>query len=391
MTEFPVDLRDRVGGRPLSVYVHVPFCATRCGYCDFNTYTSAELGAHPGASREAYLEAVDAEIHRAADTLGSDAPPASTVFFGGGTPTLLSPGELGGILASVERHFGIVDGAEITTEANPESVDSDYLAELRVLGINRLSLGMQSHVPHVLSTLERTHSPGRAMAAVGWAREAGFDSVSLDLIYGTPGESASDWQTSLDAAVAATPDHISAYSLIVEDGTRFAARVRRGELDVPDDDDLAAKYEQADAAFGAAGYEWYEVSNWARPGHECRHNLSYWHGDDWWGIGPGAHSHVGGVRWWNVKHPRTYSAVLVEGGLPVADVELLDDEERHTERVLLLTRLRSGLPLTELPPSAEPAVSHAVAEGLAEVSHGRMVLTLRGRLLADAVVLSLLR
>ncbi len=391
MTVLPVGLRDRVGARPLSVYVHVPFCATRCGYCDFNTYTASELGAHPGASRDAYLDAVDAEIGLAAGALGPDAPAASTVFFGGGTPTLLSPDELGRILAAVERHLGIMPGAEITTEANPESVDREYLAELRERGINRLSLGMQSTVPHVLATLERAHSPGRAISAVGWARGSGFDSVSLDLIYGAPGESSADWDTSVEAAIEAAPDHISAYSLIVEHGTRFAARVRRGEFSAPDDDDLASKYERADEAFSAAGYDWYEVSNWARPGHECRHNLSYWHGDDWWGIGPGAHSHVGGVRWWNVKHPRTYSAALSEGRLPVADAELLDDDERHTERVLLLTRLRSGLPLTELSPAAEAALSDAVAEGLAEVTRGRMVLTRRGRLLADAVVLSLLR
>lgn len=391
MTDLPGAVGGRAGGRPLSVYVHVPFCATRCGYCDFNTYTAAELGAHPGASRRAYLDAVDAEVRMAAETLGRQAPPVSTVFFGGGTPTLLSPDELGGILASIGEHLGIADGAEITTEANPESVDPDHLAALRALGVNRLSLGMQSHVPHVLATLERSHSPGRAIEAVSWARRAGFDSVSLDLIYGTPGETHSDWQTTLDAAIVAGPDHVSAYSLIVEEGTRFAARVRRGELVAPDDDDLATRYEQADDTLTAAGYGWYEVSNWSRPGHECRHNLAYWHGDDWWGVGPGAHSHVGGVRWWNAKHPRTYSAALAEGRLPVAGHEVLTDSERLTERVLLLSRLRSGLPLRELPDPDAPAVTEAVEEGLAFLEGNAMVLTRRGRLLADAVVLSLLR
>lgn len=377
-------------GRRLSAYVHVPFCASRCGYCDFNTYTAAELGAQPGTSRQAYLDAVAAEVALARRALGPDARPLQTVFFGGGTPTLLAPAELGGVLRRLTDAFGLAPDAEVTTEANPDSVTPASLAALREAGFTRMSFGMQSAVPHVLATLERTHTPGRAVDAVRWAREAGFVSVSLDLIFGTPGESVADWQASVDAALAAGPDHVSAYSLIVEEGTRFAARVRRGDLAAPDDDDLAEKYERADAAFAAAGLGWYEISNWARPGHACRHNLAYWRGDDWWGFGPGAHSHVDGVRSWNVKHPRTYTERLAAGASPTADREVLTPDERRTERVLLELRLAEGLPLSVLHPTERPRADAAVADGLVVLTGDRLVLTPRGRLLADAVIRDLL-
>jgi len=379
-----------VTGRRLSAYVHVPFCASRCGYCDFNTYTAAELGAQPGTSRQAYLDAVAAEVALARRALGPDARPLQTVFFGGGTPTLLAPAELGGVLRRLTDAFGLAPDAEVTTEANPDSVTPASLAALREAGFTRMSFGMQSAVPHVLATLERTHTPGRAVDAVRWAREAGFVSVSLDLIFGTPGESVADWQASVDAALAAGPDHVSAYSLIVEEGTRFAARVRRGDLAAPDDDDLAEKYERADAAFAAAGLGWYEISNWARPGHACRHNLAYWRGDDWWGFGPGAHSHVDGVRSWNVKHPRTYTERLAAGASPTADREVLTPDERRTERVLLELRLAEGLPLSVLHPTERPRADAAVADGLVVLTGDRLVLTPRGRLLADAVIRDLL-
>ena len=379
-----------MSGRRLSAYVHVPFCASRCGYCDFNTYTAAELGAQPGSSREAYLQALAGEVALARRTLGPDAPPLQTVFFGGGTPTLLPADELGGLLGRLRDAFGLAPDAEVTTEANPDSVTPASLAALREGGFTRLSFGMQSAVPHVLATLERTHTPGRALDAVRWAREAGFASISLDLIFGTPGESRADWQASVDAALAAGPDHVSAYSLIVEDGTRFAARVRRGELAAPDEDDLADKYELADAAFAAAGLEWYEISNWARPGHACRHNLAYWHGDDWWGFGPGAHSHVDGVRSWNVKHPRGYAERLAAGLAPTADREVLTAGERRTERVLLELRLAEGLPMEVLHPTERARADAVVADGLAVLAGDRLVLTGRGRLLADAVIRDLL-
>lgn len=378
-------------GRPLSVYVHVPFCATRCGYCDFNTYTAAELGSAPGASRTAYLAAVEAELDLAARMLG-EGRPVSTVFFGGGTPTLLSADELGGVMNAIRRRFDLVRDVEVTTEANPESVTPASLAGMRAAGINRISFGMQSAVPHVLATLDRVHTPGRVPQVVGWAREAGFGSVSLDLIYGAPGESLDDWRASLNAALACQPDHVSAYALIVEDGTRLAARIRRGELPAPDNDLQADAYLLADGVLSAAGLGWYELSNWAKPGHECRHNLSYWRGDTWWGIGPGAHSHAGGVRWWNVRHPRDYSARLAAGISPADAREVLDEPTRRIERILLESRLREGLALSVLDEAEvrRARVMAARPDPLVVLENGALVLTLRGRLLADAVVRELL-
>ncbi len=381
-------LRD-VGGRGFGVYVHVPFCASRCGYCDFNTYTASELGG--GASREGYTDAVLAELKLAAAVTGA---PVDPVFLGGGTPTLLDPGDLGRILEGIDRTWGLAAGAEVTTEANPESVTPLSLQALRKAGFTRISLGMQSAAPAVLRILERKHTAGRAPQAAVEAREAGFDHVNLDLIYGTPGETAADFDSSLQAVLDAGVDHVSAYSLIVEDGTRMAARMRRGELPYPEDDVAADRYLAAEAALGEAGFSWYEVSNWATtPDARCRHNLLYWTGGDWWGLGPGAHSHVGGVRWWNVKHPTAY-AKRVEAGLsPGLGREILTDEDRHVEDVMLRVRLRDGLPLTALDASGLTGAAQALADGLldpAAYESGQVVLTLRGRLLADAVIRDLL-
>jgi len=379
-----------VGGRPLAAYVHVPFCASRCGYCDFNTYTAAELGGAPGDARADYLDAVAAEIRLARRVLGDAAGPLASVFVGGGTPTLLDAGELAGVLGVLRASFGLAPGAEVTTEANPDSVTPDSLAALAEAGFTRVSFGLQSVAPHVLRVLDRTHTPGRALEAVGWARDAGFASVSLDLIYGTPGESPAEWRASLDAAVAAGVDHVSAYALIVEEGTPLARRIRRGEVAAPDDDVHAGDYVAADDVLGAAGYRWYEVSNWARPGQECRHNLSYWRGDDWWGFGPGAHSHVGGVRWWNLKHPRAYAARLASDASPAAGRETLTAHERRIERVLLELRLAEGLDAAVLTASERARVPGLLDAGLATRAGGRLVLTRRGRLLADAVIRDLL-
>ena len=370
------------------IYVHVPFCQTRCGYCDFNTYTAAELGG--GASRESYAGQAITEIGFARGVLGPGAPRAGTVFFGGGTPTLLPPAQLAQILRAIGGEFGLAPGCEVTVEANPETVDERSLAALRAAGVTRISLGMQSAAPRVLAVLDRVHRPGRPAQCARWARAAGFEHVSLDLIYGTPGESDGDWRESLDAALAAGPDHISAYALIVEDGTRLAARIRRGELPAPDDDAMADRYLAADDLLAAAGLRWYEISNWAAgAAAQCRHNLLYWDSGNWWGIGPGAHSHVGGTRWWNVRHPSAYAARVSAGDSPAQAREILTERERRTERILLLTRLAAGCPLTELDPGGLDAARMAVADGLAEPeAHraGRVVLTRRGRLLADAVV-----
>ncbi|MCC6497388.1 MAG: coproporphyrinogen III oxidase [Propionibacteriaceae bacterium] len=378
-----------IGGRPLSLYVHVPFCAVRCGYCDFNTYTAAELGAAPGSSQDAYLAAARAELDLARRVLPG-APRLQSVFFGGGTPTMLPAAELAGLLGAVRERFPLATGAEVTTEANPESVDRGYLDTLVAAGFNRLSLGMQSARPGVLAVLDRRHTPGRVQQVVGWAREAGFDSVSLDLIYGSPTETLADWDASLAAAIALQPDHVSAYSLIVEPGTRLAARIGRGELPGIDEDAQADCYQLAESVLVAAGYTAYEVSNWSRPGHESRHNLAYWLGHDWWGIGPGAHSHVNGVRWWNLRHPRAYSSRLAGGDSPAQAREVLTPEERRTERVLLELRLGSGLPVEVLTASELRRVPAAVAAGLVTETGRRLRLTLAGRLLADAVIRDLL-
>lgn len=390
----PASAAEGAASRALGLYVHVPFCAVRCGYCDFNTYTAEDLGG--GGGRADYPEAVRGELALADRVLaraGLPRRPVATVFFGGGTPTLLPAGDLTGMLAAAGDTLGVAAGAEVTVEANPDSVTPDGLAALAAGGVTRVSFGMQSAVPHVLAVLDRTHDPARVPAAVSWARDAGL-AVSLDLIYGTPGESLDDWGRSLAAALACEPDHVSAYALVVEQGTRLAARVRRGEVAAPDDDDLADKYELADDVLGAAGYGWYEVSNWARtPAGVCRHNLGYWHGDDWWGIGPGAHSHVGGVRWWNVRHPTTYAARLAAGLSPAAAREVLDAGQRLAERVLLGVRLADGLRVADLDGAARSAVPGLVDAGLADAGAagaGRVTLTRRGRLLADAAVRALL-
>src|SRR5215469_358163 len=391
----PGSALDGLGQRPFGLYVHVPFCATRCGYCDFNTYTAAELGAGPAAvSPRSYPDLAIAEIRFARRVLTSNGHradvPVSTVFFGGGTPTLLPPSALGAVLRAIDAEFGLAPGAEVTTEANPESVDEASLSELRAQGLTRVSFGMQSAVPAVLAVLDRVHRPGRPAQCAAWARAAGFDHVSLDLIYGTPGESDADWRRSLDAAVAAAPDHVSAYALTVEAGTRLAARVRRGELDPPDDDVLADRYLAADEILGAAGYGWYEISNWAVSApSRCAHNMLYWTGGDWWGIGPGAHSHVGGTRWWNVRHPAAYAARIAAGNSPGQAREILTAAERRTERIMLATRLAAGCPLEDLTPAGRAAAAAAVRDGLAEqagYAAGRVRLTPNGRLLADAVI-----
>jgi len=370
------------GARPFGLYLHVPFCASRCGYCDFNTYVGSELGG--GGLQDSYADAAISELRLARQVLGDATPPVETVFVGGGTPTLLPAADLVRLLDVVREELGLAPGAEVTTEANPDSVDERYLAELREGGFTRVSFGMQSAVSSVLRVLDRTHTAGRPQQAVREARSAGFEQVSLDLIYGTPGESDADWQASLDAALSAGPTHVSAYALIVEDGTRLGRQVARGVLPAPDDDVLADRYLLAQHALKGLG--WYEVSNWGEP---CRHNLGYWRGDDWWGVGPGAHSHVGGVRWWNVKHPAAYAERTAAGRSPGAGREVLSDEDRRVERVLLEVRLREGLPLSVLRPAGLEASRRHVAEGLLEVGphgEGRAVLTLRGRLLADAVV-----
>ena len=385
--------------RPFCVYLHVPYCRVRCGYCDFNTYTNLDMG--PGASAGDFVDTLAGELALAAaamDRAGLPRRRARTVFLGGGTPTVLPAGDLVRMLDLVRRTWGLAPGAEVTTEANPETVDERYLATLARAGFTRVSIGMQSAVPRVLAVLDRTHTPERVPLVAGL-------STSLDLIYGAPGESMGDWRRSLEAAIGIGPDHISAYALVIEEGTRMWGRVRRGELPMPGDDDEAAKYEVADAVLAEAGYRWYEISNWARPGAECRHNEAYWRDWDWYGAGPGAHSHLGDVRMWDVKHPVAWAGRVAAGRLPVAGHEVVDARARELERVMLGIRMREGLELAgpgggapdgggrgRTPEHLVPVVARLVADGLLQSDaalRGRAVLTLRGRLMADAVTRAL--
>ena len=401
----------RTGARPFSVYLHVPYCRVRCGYCDFNTYTNLAMGQGASASDYASTLAGELSLARVAmDRAGLPRRAARTVFLGGGTPTMLPAGDLAQMIGMVRETWGLAEDAEVTTEANPETVDERYLATLAEAGFTRVSFGMQSAVPHVLKVLDRSHRPERVPRVVRWARRVGL-ATSLDLIYGAPGESMEDWRRSLDAAMEMGPDHVSAYALVIEEGTKMWAQVRRGELPMPEDDDEAEKYEMTDAALAEAGYQWYEISNWARPGFECRHNEAYWRDWDWWGAGPGAHSHLGDVRMWNTKHPVVWATQVRGGRLPVAGHEVIDAEARELERVMLGVRLRDGLDLASLPRAGDdagvsrteagepgspseptPVVAELVADGLLDAgaaTAGRAVLTLRGRLMADAVTRAL--
>lgn len=389
---FPAESLGRLRDTPFGLYVHVPFCATRCGYCDFNTYTASELDGS-GASPAGWFAAVAAELRLAAEALG-ETPAVQTVFVGGGTPSLLGGAGLARVLDEIRGTFRLADGAEVTTEANPESTSREFFAEIAEAGFTRVSLGMQSAAPGVLAVLDRRHTPGRPTAAAREARAEGIAQVSLDLIYGTPGETDRDLRESLEAVLAAGVDHVSAYALIVEPGTALARRIRRGELAAPDDDVAADRYELVDRTLEAAGLRWYEVSNWSTSSAtRCRHNLGYWLDGNWWGVGPGAHSHVGGVRWWNVKHPARYAEALTDGRLPVAGREELTSAERYEERVMLGVRLADGLPVSAVRPSGQEAARQLVEDGLLDrtaFAAGVAVLTARGRLLADAVVRALL-
>lgn len=370
------------------VYIHVPFCSTRCGYCDFNTYTAGELGSTAGP--DTYLDSLEVELEMAVASLDNPRQ-AETIFIGGGTPSLIGADGLARVLGAVRNTFGIADGAEVTTESNPESTSPEFFDGLREAGYNRISLGMQSASSSVLKVLDRTHTPGRPVAAAKEAREAGFEHVNLDMIYGTPTETDDDVRKTLDAVLEANVNHVSAYSLIVEDGTAMARKVRKGELPAPDEDVYADRFELIDARLRSAGFDWYEVSNWAKPGGECKHNMGYWVDGDWWGAGPGAHSHIGDRRFYNIKHPARYSAQIAAGELPIKETERLTAEDHHTERVMLGLRLKQGVPLNLFAPAARPVIDRHIAGGLLHVNAlGNLAVTDAGRLLADGIIADIL-
>ncbi|MFP7364340.1 radical SAM family heme chaperone HemW [Corynebacterium callunae] len=370
------------------VYIHVPFCSTRCGYCDFNTYTAGELGTSAGP--DSYLDALEKELEMAVASL-DDPRQAETIFIGGGTPSLIGADGLTRVLNGIRNTFGVAPGAEITTESNPESTSPEFFSQLKEAGYTRISLGMQSASSSVLKVLDRKHTPGRPVAAAKEANAAGFEHVNLDMIYGTPTETDDDVRATLDAILDADVDHVSAYSLIVEDGTAMARKVNKGELSQPDEDTYADRYEMIDQRLQSAGFDWYEVSNWAKPGGECKHNMGYWVDGDWWGAGPGAHSHMGDRRFFNVKHPARYAAQIATGELPIKETELLSAADHHTERVMLGLRLKQGVPRTVFSAAATPVIERHIKGGLLELNErGNIAVTAAGRLLADGIIADIL-
>ena len=366
----------------LSFYVHIPYCIKRCGYCDFNTFTPNEL--QDGATLEIvsndYIDAVLRELEAAP----TDVVP--TIFFGGGTPSLLPADDLGRVISAIKARNGLAADCEITLEANPDSVTQEKLARYLEVGFNRISFGMQSAKPHVLAVLDRTHNPANVEKAITMARSAGFKSISVDLIYGTPGESLDDWRETVAAALALDIDHISAYALIVETGTKLAAQIKRGDLTMPIDDLMADMYLLVDHMCEEAGLTWYELSNWSKPGHQCRHNIAYWENKNWWGLGPGAHSHVDGKRFWNLKHPTTYKQKLFAGETPILDSEQLTADQIKDEAILLQIRMREGLEIALLLPHQLEVLAEYRHNGFVEINEDRVLLTPTGRLIADRIV-----
>jgi len=375
---------------PLSFYIHIPYCLKRCGYCDFNTYTPSELrdGGDLASVSDGYIDLLLKECD-----LIPESGPIPTIFFGGGTPTLMEPEDLGRLLRHLEAKFGFSKNIEITIEANPDTVSQRKIEQLRSIGINRISFGMQSSNPQVLQVLDRTHNPENIFKATEWSRIANFEHVSVDLIYGAPGESMADWRSSVETALSLPIDHISAYALIVEEGTKLAAQVRRGDVVMPDDDETADKYLLVDELANSHGFTWYELSNWSKPGGECAHNVAYWRGDNWWGLGPGAHSHVNGHRWWNVKHPNAYRERLEQGRSPLHGEEFLTPAEIEEERIMLNIRMPHGISLESLSSVQVTSVQQFRASGHLDESSwrdGRIALTRTGRLIADRIVREIL-
>ena len=377
----------------LAFYIHIPYCVKRCGYCDFNTYTPSELKIATGLSEvsNSYIDLLLLEIKQAKAQVGSAFVPS--IFFGGGTPSLMEPSDIGRVIDQIKKEFVLNSDAEVTMECNPDTVSKENLAAFRQVGVNRVSFGMQSAVPHVLATLDRTHNPENLLQVTTWAKEVGFSEISVDLIYGTPGETLADWQKSIHAALALPITHISAYALIIEEGTKLAAQIKRGEV-APVDDDLAAeKYLLADKAFTASGFQWYELSNWAKPDSLSKHNLAYWLGENWWGAGPGAHSHLNGKRFWNVKHPNLYKEKIQSNLSPIADSEVLEEIQIASEKLMLSLRLPSGVEKESLNQDQISELSDYVESGhldLLNWNQGRATLTLEGRLIADQILRQIL-
>ena len=378
----------------LAFYIHIPYCVKRCGYCDFNTYTPAELQLTEGLTQisNSYIDLLVKEIEFARNQVGESAIVPS-IFFGGGTPSLMEASDIKRVITAISEQFKLDSIAEVTLETNPDTVTKEKLKQFYDAGVNRISFGMQSSVPHVLKTLDRTHNPENLPQVTKWASEVGFKEISVDLIYGTPGESKQDWQQSIDSALALPISHISAYALIVEEGTKLAAQIKRGEITKPDDDLTAEKYIMADKAFTTAGFNWYELSNWAKPNSQSKHNLAYWLGHNWWGAGPGAHSHINGKRFWNVKHPNLYKQKIQANETVILDSEVLKGSQIESERLMLSIRLPQGLEKNTLNNQQILELTDYVNSGHLDQENwnlGRATLTLDGRLIADRIVREIL-
>ena len=365
--------------KPFSLYVHVPYCSKRCGYCDFNTYTPSELDRDDQI--ESWLQSAIKETIFARKILVEELT-VDTIFFGGGTPSLLEASVIKEFINNVSKHFKLKKDLEITLEANPDTITQSKAEDWLKAGINRISLGMQSSATNVLQVLDRTHNPANVLSSVEILKKAGFTNFSLDLIYGTPGESLEDWSNSLKDAIAINPPHISAYSLVIEPGTRMGSQLSRGEIKAVSDDDAADKYQLAEKLLNENGYSWYEISNWAKENKECQHNLNYWKGNNWWGIGPGAHSHINGVRWWNQKLPKNWRESLDKDQSPALAREKLTNEQIRNEEVMLLSRLKTGINRSDFD---QKNVEKLIEDKLVNDVSGKLELTLEGRLLADVV------
>jgi len=365
--------------KPFSLYVHVPYCSKRCGYCDFNTYTPSELDRDDQI--ESWLQSAIKETIFARKILGESLT-VDTIFFGGGTPSLLEASVIKEFINNVSKHFKLKKDLEITLEANPDTITQSKAEDWLKAGINRISLGMQSSATKVLQVLDRTHNPANVLSSVEILKKAGFTNFSLDLIYGTPGESLEDWSNSIKDAIAINPPHISAYSLVIEPGTKMGSQLSRGEIKAVSDDDAADKYQLAEKLLNENGYSWYEISNWAKENKECQHNLNYWKGNNWWGIGPGAHSHINGVRWWNQKLPKNWRESLDKDQSPALAREKLTNEQIRNEEVMLLSRLKTGINRSDFD---QKNVEKLIEDKLVNDVSGKLELTLEGRLLADVV------
>lgn len=362
------------------LYVHVPFCTVRCGYCDFNTYTPSEL--EQADAIHVWTQALISEITYSLEKLPKSQV-VETIFFGGGTPSLLPLNNLEQIFSKLNDSFIFSENIEITLEANPDTLSSSKIRAWKDFGINRISLGVQSTDKKVLQILDRTHNPENVKNSVELLKNGGIHNFSLDLIYGTPGETLDSWSSSVESLVEFDPPHVSAYALTVEPGTALFRKVNNKEVSNISSDDQADKYLIANDILEKNNLAWYEISNWAIPGHECRHNLLYWNNQNWWGYGPGAHSHIDGKRWWNVKHPANYAKKLINEKSAIADFENLSLDQKNLEQTMLSMRLR-GSDLREL----APAALLSEWENLDYVSRGsnNLELTPKGRLLLDSLI-----